>query len=385
MKRHPDDVFIGEIGGGGFESAIRLGEECLKRLDRSGPLATRVLQIASFTGTPGIVFIVGLYSSLAAVAIYRGREIRLPVLAYGLPAAILVAAFGYGNWRLSERHSEKSVAVGLASVDDYIGPRAPATQVNAVWSSYENAISELAAHGARIVLLPEKIEVLDKAPAEQRLDLLGAAARSTGVYLAAGMGLRQERETLNRFWLFSPSGELLTTYDKQHLVPGLESDMTPGKEFVTQEIGGVRYGLAICKDMHFPVLGRAYGRERVDAMLIPAWDFERDAWMASRITALRGVESGFAVIRSSREGLLTVSDRFGRFSAERRSAQTPGAWLLASAPVEHSAETLYAQWGDVFGWACLMLAVLMRLPLKSWVHALRPVPRPHDIEAASHL
>jgi apolipoprotein N-acyltransferase len=176
---------------------------------------------------------------------------------------------------------------------------------------------------------------------------------------------------------------LLTTYDKQHLVPGLEADMTPGKEFVTQEIAGVRYGLAICKDMHFPTLGRAYGRARVDAMLIPAWDFERDAWMAARMTALRGIESGYAVIRSSREGLLTVSDRFGRFAAERRSAPVPGAWLLTSAPLEHVEETLYAEWGDVFGWTCLALAVLMRLPVTGLMLAVRPLPRTNGAEPAS--
>jgi len=345
--------------------------------------ATRVIQIAALTGTPGIVFVVSLYASLTAVAIYRGRDIRLPVLAYGLPAVVILAALAFGNWRLLQRQETRRVAVGLAAVDDSIGPRVAAAQVNAVWASYESAISELAAHGARIVLLPEKIEVLNRVPAEQRLELLGAAARSTGVYLAAGTGLREEHATLNRFWLFAPSGELLTTYDKQHLVPGLEADMTPGKEFVTQEIAGVRYGLAICKDMHFPTLGRAYGRARVDAMLIPAWDFERDAWMAARMTALRGIESGYAVIRSSREGLLTVSDRFGRFAAERRSAPVPGAWLLTSAPLEHVEETLYAEWGDVFGWTCLALAVLMRLPVTGLMLAVRPLPRANGAEPAS--
>jgi apolipoprotein N-acyltransferase len=160
-------------------------------------------------------------------------------------------------------------------------------------------------------------------------------------------------------WLFAPSGELLTTYDKHHLVPGLEAGMTPGDEFVTQTMAGKLFGLAICKDMHFPPLGRAYGRRSVDAMLVPGWDFELDAWMAARIAALRGVENGFSVIRSSREGLLSVSDRFGRMVAEARSAPLPGVSLLTSAPVGHAA-TLYSRYGDVFGWMCAAAAIWMR-------------------------
>lgn len=321
--------------------------------------AIRVLQIASLTGTPGIVFIVSLYASLAAVAIYRGWNIQLPYLAYGLPVAIIAAAVAFGNWRLAQPAESSRARIGLVAVDDYIGPDVPHKFVDRVWSSYESAISALAARGAEIVLLPEKIEVLNSSPAEQRLDLLGAAARSTGVYLAAGIGHRQDKITLNRFWLFAPTGELLATYDKQHLVPGLEATMTPGEDFVTAEITGLRYGLAICKDMHFPSLGRAYGRRGVDAMLIPAWDFERDAWMAARITALRGVESGFSVIRSSREGMLSVSDRFGRFVAEAHSAPVPGISMLVQAPVGHAA-TPYARYGDVFGWCCVVAALSMR-------------------------
>ena len=68
--------------------------------------------------------------------------------------------------------------------------------------------------------------------------------------------------------------------------------MTPGHENVVREIDGHRLGVAICKDMHFASLGRSYGKEHVAAILEPAWDFNRDGWMAARIAALRGVENG---------------------------------------------------------------------------------------------
>ncbi len=88
-----------------------------------------------------------------------------------------------------------------------------------------------------------------------------------------------------------------------------------------------------------------------------------DAWVAARITALRGVESGFTIIRSSREGLLSISDRTGRFLAERRSAPYPGVSLLADSPIGPPELTLYAWFGDVFGWLFVALSVLWRISL----------------------
>jgi apolipoprotein N-acyltransferase len=75
------------------------------------------------------------------------------------------------------------------------------------------------------------------------------------------------------------------------------------------------------------------------------------------MTSLRGVESGFAVVRASREGLLTVSDRFGRVIAETHSSALPGASLLARVPIDPVRPTFYARFGDVFGWICVALAV----------------------------
>ena len=44
-------------------------------------------------------------------------------------------------------------------------------------------------------------------------------------------------------------------------------------------------------------------------MLIPAWDFYVDAWMASNVADMRGVENGYSIIRAGRESYLNVCDR----------------------------------------------------------------------------
>src|ERR1700730_6017665 len=79
------------------------------------------------------------------------------------------------------------------------------------------------------------------------------------------------------------SGELIADYAKQHLVPGFEARFKPGDEDVVRLILGARFGIAVCKDMDFAQLGRAYSRLGVDAMLVPAYDFDRDAWSHASI------------------------------------------------------------------------------------------------------
>jgi apolipoprotein N-acyltransferase len=65
------------------------------------------------------------------------------------------------------------------------------------------------------------------------------------------------------------------------------------------------------------------------------------------------------VVRSSREGLLTVSDGFGRVIAERSSAALPGASMLATLRVGAPRATLYTQIGDLFAWSCVLAGCIL--------------------------
>jgi apolipoprotein N-acyltransferase len=93
-------------------------------------------------------------------------------------------------------------------------------------------------------------------------------------------------------------------------------------------------------------------------LLVPAWDFGVDGWWHGRMAILRGVESGFSIVRSPNQGMLTVSDNRGRVLAETDSASSPFASLIADVPVNHEV-TIYDRFGNWFGWANLLLLVLL--------------------------
>jgi apolipoprotein N-acyltransferase len=117
-------------------------------------------------------------------------------------------------------------------------------------------------------------------------------------------------------------------------------------------------GIAICKDMDFPRLGREYSRQDVRLMLVPAWDFGRDNWQHSRVAILRGVEDGYTIARAAKDGFLTLSDSYGRVLYQASSSNRPYASLVAKVPVG-TGETLYALVGKTFGWLALILGIAL--------------------------
>jgi apolipoprotein N-acyltransferase len=177
-----------------------------------------------------------------------------------------------------------------------------------------------------------------------------------GFRVAPGAG-----KARNRLFLFTPQGQVVT-YDKRHLIPGLESsEVDPSTNpALVAKVGDRTFGGAICKDYDFSEIGRRLSLGGAAIAVDPAWDFGKDGWLHGRMAMLRAVEGGFTLVRSARGGIMSVSDRYGRVLAEAPSG--PDAPLLtAQAPISVAGPTVYARIGDLFGWACLAAAALFWL------------------------
>ena len=249
----------------------------------------------------------------------------------------------------------------MIAIDDFL-PGQDSDRAHEVWLQYDAQVTALAAGGATLILLPEKIAVLSAADAETRKAHLAQLAATNHVWLVAGLGVDNGKERRNEAWWFAPDGRLATNYLKHFMAPP-EREFVAGGEYPVHPIDGVNYGVAICKDMHFASLGRGFGGRDAAVMLVPAWDFHDDAWMAANMTKLRGVENGYAVVRSSRDGLLSVSDPYGRMLAVAESSAFPGTSLFAQVKVAPRVATIYTRIGDALGWLCvagfLLLAALL--------------------------
>jgi apolipoprotein N-acyltransferase len=317
-----------------------------------------ILQITSLFGVPGLLFLVALVPSALAVTLVFGRTMPHAWRAYATVAVLLVASLGYGALRLSKPVMGRQTTFGLVAIDDAIGPKATPVYIASIWQSYDQQIALLASQGAEIIVLPEKIGMISPVLAAEWQQHLSALAARLHVWIEAGVGVDDGSKRVNLEWLFTPGGALSASYQKHHMAPP-EREYIAGHAYEVREISGSAYGLAICKDMHFASLGRAYGERNVAAMLVPAWDFYFDGWLAARMTLTRGVENGYSVIRASREGMLTVSDPYGRVLAERASSSLPGSAMLVRAAISAPVPTLYTRIGDLFGWLCVAASGLI--------------------------
>lgn len=329
--------------------------------------ALPVIQIAALTGVWGIGFLVMLGPATLAVLL-DGNAPALARLRTALVGGGLIAlSLGYGAWRLHAADSStQQVKVGLVSLHGAYHPALSSAAGQELMARYVTAANALADEGAQIVVLPETVV------ATSTLDIpaLRALARQRGITLLAGVDYRPPgHPERNISLVFAPADRRPAHYVKHHLVPGWEKRYTPGDHY-TMLPGTPRTGLAICKDMDFPTIGRAYGVRDAQLLLVPAWDFDTDDWVHSRIAILRGVESGFAIARAARDGQLTLSDDRGRVLAHANSVER-NASVIGNLPLRHT-HTLYARWGNWFAW--LVLALLSGLLVLAFLKPRRTRP-----------
>jgi apolipoprotein N-acyltransferase len=330
------------------------------------------VQLAAWTGLWGIDFLLAAMPAALAVAV-AGRDRRgAPWIAgatLGLVATVAIA----GAIRVQRAPAAPSLRVGVAASDVERGAFATADPARAlaVAAAYAGRVDRLASDGARVVVLPEELVGTTPADAAAVRAVFAAAARRHGITVVAGVreGIGgSEHELRNRALVFGPDGTLRLAYDKIHLIPGVEP-MAPGSTpgLLGSIIGGGagdgagdgagQLGVAICKDFDFLDIGRAHAAAGTRLLLAPAWDFDRDGWLHGRMAVVRAVEAGSALARSARNGLVTVSDAYGRVYAR---AATAGAEASAVADVPLGpGTTFYARHGDWFAVACAIAWVIL--------------------------
>lgn len=304
-----------------------------------------LIQIAALTGIWGIGFVVMLASACVAVLFDIAAAPRARWQAGLLGAAIVALVLGYGTWRLQDADTTSVAKIGLVSLQGGRPPALSEPAGEAVLARYLAALGQLADAGVQYAVMPE----VSLKVSEPDVPALREFAQRRGITLVAGVYLKADgAPERNASLAFTARGGAPTMYAKQHLVPVLE-DATPGDTIAL--IGDTHVGLTICKDNDFPALGREYAARDTQLLLVPAWDFQLDGWLHSRMAILRGIESGFAMARSARDGRLTLSDDRGRVLAEASSVERD-AQLVGELPLRNT-HTLYGRWGDWFAWLCV--------------------------------
>ncbi|HEY5086810.1 MAG TPA: nitrilase-related carbon-nitrogen hydrolase [Gemmatimonadaceae bacterium] len=176
-------------------------------------------------------------------------------------------------------------------------------------------VSESAARGARLVVLPEMCTcgfTMDVGSFAEPLNgeqvaRLSRMARSADVWLIAGVPTRSAEQPVrparNSALVFAPSGTLAGVYHKQRLFAYADEQRSyqAGDEPIVLDVDGVRVSPFICYDLRFPELFRRIARRTDLIVVIASWPAARRAHWDVLLRA-RAIENQCYVIGVNRSG-----------------------------------------------------------------------------------
>lgn len=326
-----------------------------------------ILQVASLTGPWGITFLLWLFPSAVVSGLYlRRRGLARAVSVVGLALVILAGAVLFGTIRLATPNSPQNVRVGLLDTDT-VDFAEGFPEMQELIKRYAEQAERLANQGAKIILMPEKTGLLLDRNMQMVDPVLQSVADRTGATLVIGVEHVVARDSFNEARIYTPDRPI-ATYDKQHMLPPSESNLTPGSSLTLLSKQAVPIGVAICKDMDFIHPALDYGRAGINLLLDPAWDFNVDRTWHGHIAIMRGVEGGYAIAHAAKDGFLTVTDDRGRILGEVRTDSGTFASLLVDVPLRHD-QTVFNRYGTWFPWMAglVLLCVVVRLSTPSHV------------------
>ena len=314
-----------------------------------------LIQSAALFGMWSVTFLLCFFASAFAIVLSLGKD-AFPVSIIALVLLGGNVAYGVISLGQPQKGTER---VGLAA-NDALGHLSFADTFHyalSMTTAYADAARELAHEGATTIVMPENVAILNPSYREQVIAPLTSAAKETGATIVTGF-TEQADKPRNIALTFSPSGTV-SRYVKRHKP---SEGIKLQNEGQTSEFLDSGRSMALSHDMDLPDTSSAEAQSHPSLVYIAATDFGLDSWRHARMASMRGVENGFAVVRSATDGLLTVTDAQGRLVAQSKSSKTDMVTLVANVSPGPGV-TPYLHMGDVFPWVCLGLLAGMILVL----------------------
>jgi apolipoprotein N-acyltransferase len=343
-----------------------------------------LLQLADLTGVYGLSFLVVLVNAALFLVIFPPQVSKVWRWRPLLLVAVLVALWlGYGAYRLGAVQllsaASPKIKVAVAQGNIKQGEKWKKEMVEATLARYAELTRKV--KGARLIIWPETAAPFFFLRTPDLAQQVRDIAKESGGFLLFGSPaweLTGEGERyFNRAYLLNPQGEVVGYYDKAHLVPYGEyvplkrffpfiGKMVPMiGDFAEGPVGGTvslpegAIGPLVCYESIFPNLSRAQVANGAHLLV----NITNDAWFGKTSAAsqhlsmavLRAVENHVCLARAANTGISAFIDAQGQILWESQ-LYVPDAHAVELAWMPGG--SLYTRIGDVFAWACTVLAGL---------------------------
>ena len=351
-----------------------------------------LIQIANVTAVYGVSFLIVLVNvSVFLLIRWALTENPQRTLRPWLPLAVTVAAvLGVWLYGLSQLQAPPSDRLTVGIVQANIDQAHKWDQAYRVETLERyRRLTETVSPRSDLILWPEAATPFMFEQEPDYRSLVTEMTKNAEVPLVFGSpALRRQSDgtpyLLNSAYLLNPSGEITGRYDKQHLVPfgeyiplqrilffldklvvGIgDFQPGPGPTLLDFEHGPdrreTRFGVAICFEVIFPDLVRRFALEGANFLVT----ITNDAWFGNTVAphqhfgmvVFRAVENRMAFARAANTGVSGLIDPTGRIlTATPIFAEHA---IIGSIPLSASS-TVYTRFGDVFAWACVIMALFL--------------------------
>jgi apolipoprotein N-acyltransferase len=356
-----------------------------------------VIQFADITGVYGVSFLIVLVNSaLASLIIWGIKQQRSPGISFPwstlfTTVTTLALVLLYGVWTLHTQSKTESQApqlnIGLVQANIDQAHKWDEAYRQQTLHRYID-LSRRAAQNVDLLVWPEAATpfLFEREPAYQG-EVLQIAHDAQSPLLFGSPALRHEKDgtpyLLNSAYLLTQSGTIAGRYDKRHLVPFGEyiplrtllffldklvvgiGDFKTGTGPLTMtlpkngSLPGARFGVAICFEVIFPDEVRQMVNEGADFLVT----ITNDAWFGNSVApyqhfgmvVLRAVENRTAFARAANTGISGFIAPDGRILAATPIFTQEA--ITGTIPFRRTT-TFYTTFGDVFAWACVIMATL---------------------------
>lgn len=344
-----------------------------------------LIQFSSIAGIFGITFIVAWFGSVVNWIFennFSKSSIYRSTLIFG---SIFLSVIIYGKTKVFMfSHVEKTVKVATISgttnlnaivakeQDNFIeltkNPELPIPErifsdKDAVNAQIANTI-EAAKEGAKIIVWSEDALILNPRQVDSLFVKAKDISKTYNAYLLIAF---LEKDNSNRpkpfnntSILITPKGEIAWRYFKLHLHPYAEAPIiNPGKAIIPYydtEYG--RIGNVICYDMDFPTFLQQTGKNSIDIMLVPSYDWEKITLLHSNMACFEAIQNGFSLIRANGVGINSIRDNQGNVIAEMNTLTSDSRILIGELPLKR-VTTLYAKIGNVAVYLMMLFLLLI--------------------------
>ncbi|MDH5543567.1 MAG: apolipoprotein N-acyltransferase [Nitrospinota bacterium] len=345
-----------------------------------------VIQMALFTGTAGVTFLIVLVNSSIAYAFIRTRSggfqpRSLAPAAVAITLAIINTVWGQANIRHVKNLDGKEINASIIQGNIDQDMKWDNKYRDTVIATYFTLSKSEAKKKPDLLVWPEASIPFFYGYDAMRTNFLNKLSESIDTpILFGGLGVEHSEDTgknyyTNRAYLLN-NGKVVGHYDKMHLVPfgeyvplrkllffvnkitkALSSDTTPGDTASPLTINSIPLGSQICYEIIFAEPTRMFvrnGARLITNITNDAW-FGKSGASAQHMASLpfRAVENRIAIIRSANTGIS------GFVSATGEISNTTELFKVATAnetlKVPDKSGTFYTRFGDVFTLACALL------------------------------